>query len=263
MNLKTVDFLDVRFDLVNNTYQPYRKPNNEPVYIHKQPNHPPNILKELPKSINKRISDISCDENVFNNAKLTYEKALNNSGFTETFSYIKPSDQNINNREAKKKRKRKIIWYNPPFSLNVKTNVGKLFFKILRKNFPKTNSLSKIFNKNTVKISYSCTRNVKSIISGHNKQILHPKPPQYGCNCRDKNNCPLDNKCLTPQIVYQADVTNDTDDTYKYYLGLAETSFKDRYINHISSFNNKQKNQTELSKYVWSLNNENKTPIIN
>ena len=80
--------------------------------------------------------------------------------------------------------------------------------------------LSTIFNKNTVKISYSCTRNVKFIISSHSKQILHPKPQQYGCNCRDKNNCPLDNKCLTLQIVYQADVTNDTGDTYKYYLGL-------------------------------------------
>ena len=33
------------------------------------------------------------------------------------------------------------------FSLNVKTNVGKLFFKILRKNFPKTNSLPKILIK--------------------------------------------------------------------------------------------------------------------
>ena len=104
INFKTVDFLDIRLDFANNTYQPYRKPNSEPVYIHKQSNHPTNILKELPKSINKRISDISCDENVFNNAKLTYEKALNNSGFTETFSYIKSSDQNINNREAKKKR---------------------------------------------------------------------------------------------------------------------------------------------------------------
>ena len=71
MNLKTVDFLDVCFDLINNTYQPFRKPNSEPVYIHKQSNHPPNILKEPPKSINKRISDISFDENVFNNAKLT------------------------------------------------------------------------------------------------------------------------------------------------------------------------------------------------
>ena len=93
MNLKTVDFFDVRFDLVKNTYHylPQGKPNHEPVYIHKQSNDPPNILKELPKSINKGISDISCDENVFNNAKLTYEKALNNSGFSETFSYIKSS----------------------------------------------------------------------------------------------------------------------------------------------------------------------------
>ena len=43
-----------------------------------------------------------------------------------------------------------------------------------------------------------------------------------------------------PKVIYQADVTNDTDDTYKYYLGLAETSFKDRYNNHISSFRNDQ-----------------------
>ena len=127
---------------------------------------------------------------------------MNNSGFIETFSYIKSGDQNINNRETKKKRKKNVIWYNPPFSLDVNTNVGRLFFKTLRKNFSKTNPLSKIFNKNTVKISYSCTRNVKSIISGHNKQILHPKPQQYGRNCREKNNCPLDNKCLTPKIVY-------------------------------------------------------------
>ena len=263
MNLKTVDFLDVRFDLVNNTYQPYRKPNNEPIYINKRSNHPPNILKELPKAINKRISDISCNENVFNNAKITYEKALKNSGFTEGFTYIKPDNLTNINREVKKKRKRKIIWYNPPFSLNVKTNVGKVFFKILRKNFPKTNPMSKIFNKNTVKISYSCTRNVKSIISGHNKQILRPKPQPKECNCRDKNTCPLENKCLTPKIIYQADVTNDTDDTYKYYLGLAETSFKDRYRNYISSFNNEQnKTKTELSNYVWSLKNKNKIPTI-
>ena len=98
--------------------------------------------------------------------------------------------------------------------------------------------------------------------------ILHPKLQQYGCNCSDKNNCSLDNKCLTLQIVYQADVTNDTDDTYKYYLGLAETSFKGRYKDHILFFNNEQnkqtnKQKTEWSKYVWYLKNENKTPITN
>ena len=128
MNLKTVDFLDVGFDLVNNTYQLSRKPSNEPVHIHKESNHPPNFLKELPKSINKQILYTFCDENVFNNAQLTYEKLLNNSNFIETFSNIKSTDQNNNNRKAKKKKKRSIIWCNPVFSLNVKTNVGKLFF---------------------------------------------------------------------------------------------------------------------------------------
>ena len=92
---------------------------------------------------------------------------------------------------------------------------------------------------------------------------MRPKPQPKGCNCRDKNTCPLENKCLTPMIIYQAAVTNDTDDTYKYYLGLAETSFKDRYRNHISSFNNEQhKTKTELSKYVCYLKNENKVPTI-
>ena len=69
---------------------------------------------------------------------------------------------------------------------------------------------------------------------------------------------------LKPQIVYQADVTNYTDDTYKYYLGLAETSFRDRCRNHISSFNDEQqKNNTELSKFIWSRKNKNETSIIN
>ena len=76
MNLKTINFLDISFELVNNTYQPYHKPNNKPAYIHKQSNHPPYILKELPKSINKQISDISCDEHVFNNAKEKYRKSF-------------------------------------------------------------------------------------------------------------------------------------------------------------------------------------------
>ena len=185
---------------------------------------------------------------MFNNAKETYDKALESSGFTEKLTYIQPNKQNQNNRETKKKRKRKIKCFNSPFSLDLKTNVGKLFFKILRNNFPKTSPLSKIFNKNTVKISYSCTRNMKSITSGHNKQV-YQKPKTKRCNCRDKNTCPFDNKCLTPKAIYQADVTNDTDDTNKYYLGLAETSFKDRYNNHKSSSRSEQqKNSTELFK---------------
>ena len=52
-NLKTVYFLDVRLDLIDNTYQPYRKTNSKTGYINKHSNYHPNILKELPKAITK------------------------------------------------------------------------------------------------------------------------------------------------------------------------------------------------------------------
>ena len=64
-NLKLVDFLDVTFDLYNSLYKPYRKPNNKPIYISKQSNHPPNVLKQLPKSIAKRVLDISSSKTAF------------------------------------------------------------------------------------------------------------------------------------------------------------------------------------------------------
>ena len=131
------------------------------------------------------------------------------------------------------------------------------------KHFPKTNKLCKIFNNNTVKISYSCMRNMGSIISAHNQRWLTPNNSSFGCNCRNKSNCPLEEKCLTPKVIYQADVTNDVDDEYKFYYGLTETSFKERFRNHTKSFNHRQyQNETELSKYIWTLKHQNKTPTI-
>ena len=90
---------------------------------------------------------------------------------------------------------------------------------------------------------------------------MHKK--QLGCNCRVKNSCPLDNKCLTSHRIYQAGVTNNLEIEYKYYLGLAETTFKERYSNHKSSFKNENsKSSMELLKYVWSLRENNKIPSI-
>ena len=73
---------------------------------------------------------------------------------------------------------------------------------------------------------------MKSIISSHNKQTLTPKTKQVGCICRVKNSFPLDNKCLTSQLIYQADVTNSLNEEYQYYLGLTEKTFKELYSNH-------------------------------
>ncbi len=55
-NLHVVNFLDVTFDLNNGKFKPYRKPNDDLLYINRHSNHPPSIIKQLPTSINKRIS---------------------------------------------------------------------------------------------------------------------------------------------------------------------------------------------------------------
>ena len=167
-NLKSVDFLDVTFDLVNEIYKPYRKPNNKPLYIIKHSNHSPNILKQLPKSIEKRISETSSNTDVFNRSIKIYNDALHESNFKETLKFVIPAPKN-NDENQKRKRKRNIIWFNPPYSKNVKTNIGKTFLQLLSKHFPKEHEMHKIFNKNTVKISYSCMNNISSILSTHIK----------------------------------------------------------------------------------------------
>ena len=48
-NLSRTDFLDVCFDSNKETYIPYRKPNNTPIYIHVRPNHPLLVKKRLPQ----------------------------------------------------------------------------------------------------------------------------------------------------------------------------------------------------------------------
>ena len=106
-------------------------------------------------------------------------------------------------------------------------------------------------------------KNMASIISSHNKQILQPPTETYGCNCRDRESCPLDHKCKTPRIIYRADVSNDVDNETKFYYGLTDTTFKERYNNHKKSFKHeKYRYNTELSKYIWNLHEQNKIHTI-
>ena len=41
-----------------------------------------------------------------------------------------------------------------------------------------------------------------------------------------KAKCPLDNNCLTPSIIYAAQVLTNLNDSKKFYIGLTDTSFK-------------------------------------
>ena len=62
-----------------------------------------------------------------------------------------------------------------------------------------------------------------SKISSHNKQVLQPRNVYCGCNYRQKKNCPLDGKFLTPNIIYDAKISNNTNNEHKKYLGAAAT----------------------------------------
>jgi len=73
-NKRIVNFLDVTLNLNNGKHSPYIKPGNIPLYVHRQSNHPPSILKNIPAAINKRLSDISSDQDTFNTAVPIYQK---------------------------------------------------------------------------------------------------------------------------------------------------------------------------------------------
>ena len=90
-------------------------------------------------------------------------------------------------------RHHKIIWFKPPFSQSMKTNMGKIFLKLVRKHFPRHHKLHKISNPNTLKLSYCCLKNISNIIKQHNATVLATSiTPKLLCNCRNKDTCPLD-----------------------------------------------------------------------
>lgn len=202
--------------------------------------------------ITKRLSDISCNAEEFNKAKGAYEQALRSSGYEEKMEYIEKTS-NTTNSTVRKKRTRNIIWYNPPYSLNVKTNIGKKFLWLLAKHFPKGHRLNKIFNKNTVKLSYSCLPNVRTILnSTRSQKTVEEGKKDKMCNCRNKAKCPINGECLKTAVVYEA--TLQTEEAQYQYIGLTEHTFKARYNAHNSSFRNEnQRLSTELSKKVWEL----------
>ena len=78
-----------------------------------------------------------------------YFEALEKGGINEPLVFIPKTTTSDN--ISKKQRKSKIIWFNPPFSLSVKANIGRTFPKLLKQHFPKSNRLHMTFNKNMVK----------------------------------------------------------------------------------------------------------------
>ena len=268
VNKNVVDYLDVTLDMKKESYQPFTKPNHVPIYVHKLSNHPPSVLKNIPQSVNDRLCKLSSSKELFDAASPQYQESLRQSGYSYKLEY-KEMDGNVENQPRRRRnRRRRVTYFNPPFSLNVETNVGKEFLTII-KSFPKNNVLSPIINTNTIKVSYRTLQNMGGEISRHNKLILdgeNQSGPEPRCNCqaRLRDQCPLPGRCTVTNVVYGAEVTRLDTNTTATYTGLSSPPFKKRVGRHLQDIKNYNpsdpdchRSGTRLSRHIGELKAKN------
>ena len=82
--------------------------------------------------MNKRMNNCSLEDvSEISRYLRSQSQALKKSGFHENLEYIR-EEVDKHSKAKKKRRKRKIIWFNPPYSNNVKSNVEKQYLKLVR-----------------------------------------------------------------------------------------------------------------------------------
>ena len=99
---------------------------------------------------------------------------------------------------------------------------------------------------------------MSSILASHNKAILRSEENEENlCSCRRKDECPVGNKCMTQDVVYQAKVRRLDNNKEETYIGLTSNTFKQRWTAHKSSFRlEAHEKDTRLSTYIWKLKRE-------
>ena len=116
------------------------------MYLNNNSNHPKQVFKQLPLTINQRLINISNNKDSFNNIKQIYQNSLNFANYKHKLVYDQPLIKKIN------KRKRNIQYFNPPFRLNVTTKVGKQLLNLINTYFDNNHPYRKIFYRNSIKI---------------------------------------------------------------------------------------------------------------
>ena len=257
------DFLDVLFNLEDGSFRPFRKPNDTIRYINVKSSHPASVSRALPSMVQNRLSHISSSKELFINGKADYEDALKKAGYDDVTLIYEPDKHT-----DKRRRRRKICWFNPPWADNVETNITKVFNRLVKKHFREGTLMGRLFNKNNLKVSYCTTRNIQDIINTHNRRVLNkynavdvPRPKM--CNCRaGVAACPVGGRCLEEGVVYEATVTAPGEET-KTYLGSSSTSIKTRINNHHCDFRvRSREHATTLSSHVWTLKDRGVDPVV-
>ena len=185
-----------------------------------------------------------------------------NAGYNYKLSYQPRVEQEQVGRR-RSNRKRRITWFNPPFSSNCTTNIPKAFMRIIAECFPPGHVLRSSFNTNTVKASYRTMPNMAQVLAKHNAKVIAKTRQTLltneGCNCQDKPACPLPGRCQTPGVVYKATITTtDPGNSMETYTGLTGGPFRRRHYGHTDDMKeeNQDKPGTTLSRHIHKLRRE-------
>ena len=121
-------------------------------------------------------------EDVFLEAVTDYQNELERCGYSYKMAYNPPAQPPA--ITGRRRGGRRVTWFNPPYSMDVATNVARDFLELVDKHFPPGNPLHSICNRSTLKVSYRCLPNMGSIIAKHNSKILRsansqPKPKAH------------------------------------------------------------------------------------
>ena len=103
-NLKIANYLDVTLNLNDGSFRPCDKSDDIIQYINKEFNHPPDLIKHLPASIEKQLSNNSFDKKIFQESAIYYEDTLNKVGYINKVAYHAPNASNQENKNKNRQR---------------------------------------------------------------------------------------------------------------------------------------------------------------
>ena len=103
-NFKIVNYLDVKLNLHDVSFRPCDKSDDIIQYINKEFNHPPDLIKHLPASIEKQLSNNSFDKKIFQESAIYYEDTLNKVGYINKVAYHAPNASNQENKNKNRQR---------------------------------------------------------------------------------------------------------------------------------------------------------------
>ena len=265
-----VDYLDVRL-FTDKSHQSYHKPNSDKRYVHTLSNHPPTVLKNIQVNTELRLSKLNSNEELFNQNAQFYSNILGKSGHKTALNY--QTDLAKRPKIKKARKSNRVTWYNPPWNVDLKTNLGKKFLNLIdscfknKKNEP-PNPLSWL-NARTLKLSYSTVNNVKSSYTAHNRKVLSKnskKSKTDKCSCHKIRDgvpriCEQPEICSLTNVIYECKVTESSGEFKGHsesYVGLTKGRFIARKRQHEKSFLKRQSHTaTTLSEHVHELKEGN------